>query len=79
MFVRAAEEGKSSQGGKGAVIKLCKYSCGLSIINEALIRFDADHTQCQRLDLPGSLLHLQRISHFREPSTASTDRRASSR
>lgn len=44
MFVRAAEEGKRWRGGKGAVIKLCKYSGGLSIINEALIRFDADHT-----------------------------------
>lgn len=75
IFIRA-ERGvcPSWQGGRGAVIKLCKYSCALYIINEALIRFDADRTQCQRLHLPGSLLHLQRISHFREPSTADTDR-----
>lgn len=79
VFVRAAEEGKRWQEGKGAVIKLCKYSCGRYIINEALIRFDADQTQRQRLDLPARLLRLQTIPHFREPSPANTDPRMSSR
>lgn len=66
VFVRAAEEGKRWWWWwGGAVIKLCKYSWGGSIINEALIRFD--RTQCQRLDLPGRLLHLQTISHFTSP------------
>lgn len=52
--------------GRGVVIKLGKYSCGLYIINEALIRSDTDHTQCHRLDLPGRLLNLKRISDFRQ-------------
>lgn len=45
MFVQVASEGgERLQERKEAVIKVGKYSCGLYIINEVLIRFDTDHT-----------------------------------
>lgn len=50
MFVRGGREGGWREG-EEAVIKLGKYSYGLSIINEWLIRFEADHTRRHSLDV----------------------------